>query len=164
MKKLLLTVLAFFMMTAVCLAVNQTRIEKLIETVKNHPDAVQMGPDWWRIVDKENISGTEYDWRFDMRRIDVGSSGISIGHRLEQNSGNSPDSNWVIEYKFMDKFADGSLEYYVKQRFISINDRGTWLRQVPSWPDGFKYDDLLTGDEAFDLYLEELNWWENKLK
>ena len=165
MRKLLLAVLAFFMMTSVCLSAGQTRIEKLVETVINHPDAVQMGENWWRIVDKENLSGTEYDWRFDMRRIDVGrGSGLSVGHRLEQNSGNTPDSNWVIEYKFVDKFADGTLEYYVKDRFISINQFGVWLRISPSWPDGFKYDDALTEEEAFDLYIEELEWWENKLK
>jgi len=165
MRKLLLAVLAFFMMTSVCLATDQSRIEKLIDKVINHPAAVRMGPDWWRLVDKENISNTVYDWRFDLRRIDVSSHDISISIRMEQNSGNLPNSNWVVEFSAIDKLGDGILDYYIQHRFITIEQNGLWLRISPDWPDDFKYDnDRLTEEEAHSLYIKELDWWENKLK
>ena len=145
-------------------AAEQTRIKKLINTVINHPDAVQMGPDWWRIADKKNISDTDYDWRFDLRRIDVGKNDISVGHRMEQNSGNTPNSNWVVEFSAVDRYADGTLDYYIKHRFISIEHGRIWTRISPTWPDGFKYPDELTEEEALNLYVKELDWWENKLK
>lgn len=159
MKKLLLIILSLFVMVWTANAGEFT----LQERVMNHPDAIQMGENWYRVVIKENLSNTEFDWRFDLRMIDIMAANITIGHRFEQNSGNIPESNWVIEYVFIDKLADGSLDYYEKDRFISIRDGVVWLRQYPTWPDLFRYPDLLTEKEALELYKKELEWWDNNL-
>ena len=172
MRKILLIVLAFVMMVGVSLANQEQETQDildkviqppLIDRVMSHPDAVQMGENWYRVVIKENLSNTEFDWRFDMRMIDIKAGHITIGHRLEQNSGSVPDSNWVIEYTFIDLFEDGTLDYFDKSRFISINDDGLWTKTSPFWADKFRYPDLLTEEEALELYKKELEWWDNKL-
>ena len=147
--------LSFFM------AVSQASELSLIDKVKNHPDTVQMGDDWYQVVIKENISKTEYDWRFDLRRIDVYNGHISIGHRFEQNSGNIPNSNWVVTYSFKDNLGDGTLDNFNQDRFISIEQNGSWLRISPFWPDEFRYP-LLTKKEAIEQYKKELEYW-NKI-
>jgi len=134
----------------------------LTERVKNHPDAVKMGPDWYRITIKENLSDTEYDWRFDRRMIETSEGHVYIGHRMEQNSGSTPDSNWVIEYSFRDMFGDGTLDDFSQDRFISIKHNNMWLRISPYWPDGFRYPSL-TEKEIENMYKEEMEYWENKL-
>jgi len=163
MRRLLLIVLVFFMMVGVSLAADKVIQQPLQERVMSHPDAIQMGENWYRVVIKDNISDTEFDWRFDMRMIDVMAGHITIGHRFEQNSGNMPTSNWVIEYTFIDKLGDGSLNYFSKDRFISVKQGEGWYRITPSWPDKFRYPDTPSEEEALELYREELEWWDNKL-
>lgn len=167
MKRLLLVILSFLIMTGAVLGAQNVSDEviavPLSERIKNHPDAVQMAENWYRIVIKENISNTEFDWRFDLRMIDVMAGNISIGHRFEQNSGNIPNSNWVIDYVFIDDFGDGTLDYFDKDRFITVQQGDAWLRIRPSWPDKFRYPDLISKDEALKMYKKELEYWENKL-
>jgi len=160
MKKLLLIILSFFMMVWTASAGEFT----LQERVMNHPDAIEMIEGWYRVVIKENLSDTEFDWRFDVRSIDVQDGHVYFGHRLEQNSSNIPNSNWVIEYSFSDLFEDGILDTYDKSRFISVDmGDGAWYRISPTWPDEFRYPDLLSEDEAEELFKEELEWWNNNL-
>lgn len=164
MKKILLIILSFLVMIWPASAEDTIIKVPLSERIKSYPDVVQMGENWFRIVIKENLSNTEFDWRFDLRMIDVRANGtISIGHRLEQDSGNMPNSKWVIKYDFIDKFGDGTLDYFDKERFISIQQGEAWFRSSPTWPDKFKYPDLLSKDEALELYKKELEYWENKL-
>lgn len=160
MKKLLLIILSIFIMVWTASAGEFILQERVI----NHPDATQIGEGWYRVVIKENLSETEYDWRFDMRVIETDGYSINIVHREEQNSGQHPDSNWVIEYAFVDKFSDGTLDYYDKERFMSVQGKsGGWFRISVTWPDLFRYPDLLTEEEALELYKKELEWWDNKL-
>jgi len=142
---------------------DEVRQLTLQERVINHPGAVQMGDNWFRIVIKQNLSNTNYDWRFDVRVIEVYKNGLTIVHRKEQNSGSHPDSNWVIEYTFVDKLPDGKLDYFDKDRFISVKEGEGWFRISTSWPDEFRYPDLLSEEEAQELYKKELEWWDNKL-
>jgi hypothetical protein len=157
MRKLLFVVLLFFIFTSLAFG------GSLGEIIKNHPDAVQMGPNWWRITIKENISDTAFDWRFDRRRIEVQRGTIGIGHRLEQNSGSMPNSNWVVEYLFIDNFGDGNLNWFDVQRYITIEQDESWFKVFPRWPDEFRYP-YPTEKEQSELYKEELEYWENKLQ
>ena len=159
MKKLLLIILSFLMMMWTASALGFT----LQERVMNHPDAVHMGENWYRIVIKENLSNTEFDWRFDVRVIEVYGNGLNIVHRKEQNSGSHPESNWVIEYLFVDTFMDGTLDYFDKDRFVSVKSGEGWFRVGPAWPDEFIYPDLLSEEETLEMYKKELEWWDNKL-
>lgn len=162
MKRLLLIVLSFFIMVWAAGATDEVIQQPLADKIMSHPDAVEMEPEWFRIVIKDNISKTAFDWRFDVRMIDIKYGNIVfIGHRFEQNSGNIPDSNWVIEYSFL--VNNGTLEYFDKSRFVSIKDGEGWFRVGPSWPDEFRYPDLLSEDEAEELFKKELEWWENRL-
>jgi len=170
MKKLLLIILSFFIMAGTALADGETQdvLDEVIaiplsERIKNHPDAVKMGPNWWRITVKENISDTAFDWRFDRRKIEVQRGTIGIGHRLEQNSGSTPNSNWVVEYSFVDNFDDGVLNYFNMQRYITIEQGDIWLRTIVRWPDEFRYP-YPTEKEQNELYKKELEYWENKLQ
>ena len=163
MKKLLLIILSFFVMAWTVSAGDEVRQLTLQEKIMNHPDVVQMGDNWFRIVIKENLSGTEYDWRFNTRVIETHREGLNIVRREEQNSGNHPDSNWVIEYTFVDKHADGTLDYFDKDRFISVKEGEGWFRISTFWPDNFIYPDLLSEEEALEMYKKELEWWDNKL-
>ena len=163
--------LSFFMMTAVALAGQDTnvlelRIRTLMHKVRTSPKATLMGADWYRIVEKENLSKhAVFDYRFDMRMIDVQGTSLGIGHREEQNSSSTPNSNWVIEYNFIDRLGDGILDYYDKDRFISIElSKGTWYRTIPYWPDRHIYGDALTEEQALKLFKQELTYWENILK
>ena len=169
MKRLLLVILSFFILMGAASADRATQDildeviqQPLVDKIMSHPDVVEMEPEWFRIVIKDNISETAFDWRFDVRMIDIKYDNIVfIGHRLEQNSGNIPDSNWVIEYSFL--VNHGTLEYFDKSRFVSIKDGEGWFRVGPSWPDEHRYGDLLSDEEALELYKKELEWWENKL-
>lgn len=166
MKKLLLIVVSLIVLSMAvwtASASDEARQLTLQERIMSHPDAVQMGDGWFRIVIKENLSNTEYDWRFDVRVIEVYRIGLNIIHREEQNSGNHPDSNWVIEYTFIDKLIDGTLEYFDKDRFVSVKNGEGWFRIPPTWPDKFIYPDLFSEEEALELYKKELEWWDNKL-
>jgi hypothetical protein len=69
----------------------------------------------------------------------------------------------VIEHIYIDTFGDNVLDQYDKERFISINDDGGWYRVSVTWPDLFRYPDILTEEEAIELYKKELEWWDNKL-
>lgn len=135
----------------------------IIDKIINSQSAVDMGG-WYRIVIKENLSKTEFDWRFDVRVIETNGADVVIVRREEQNSGQHPDSNWVIEYLFIDRLGDNDLDHYDKERFISVkDDAGAWYKISVTWPDNFRYPDLLTGEEAIELYKKELKWWDNNL-
>jgi len=163
MKKLLLIVLAFFMMVGVALTDQETQ-HTIIDKIINNQNAIEIGGGWYRVVIKENLSETEFDWQFDVRVIETNGIDIIIVHREEQNSGQIPDSNWVISHSYIDRFNDGVLEYHDKERFISVQGPGGgWYRISVTWPDFFRYPDLLTEEEALELYKKELEWWHNKL-
>ena len=134
------------------------------DRIINSQDAIDIGAGCTRIVIKDNLSNTEFDWRFDIRVIETNGRDIVIVHREEQNAGQHPDSNWVIEYIYIDALGDYTLDRYSKDRFISIkDDGGAWYRVSVTWPDNFRYPDLLTEEAAAELYKEELEWWNNKL-
>jgi hypothetical protein len=167
MKRLIAAVmlLLFVLISYAWIHTSEAIIEpSLVEKIINHPDAIEMAPGWFRIYVKENLSNTEYDWRFDMRMIETYGGHIVIGHRKEQNSGNMPESNWVIEYTFIDFNGDGTLDRYLIERFISIKDNDAWFKQNPKWPDGFNYpQDNVDEEEANKLFQKELEYWKSKL-
>jgi len=166
MKRLLFlfaVLMIFVMADNRCMAADGIIAVPLSERIKNHPDAVEIQEGWWRITVKENISDTKFDWRFDRRKIEVAAGHIAFGHRLEQNSGSTPNANWVVEYTFVDRFGDGTLDYFDKVRFITIEQGDVWLRTTVRWPDNFRYP-YPTKEEQSELYKEELEYWENKLK
>jgi hypothetical protein len=171
MSKILLIVLALFMTVGVSLATidqplrqDEVTQHPIIDKIINSRFAVAIGGGWYRAVRKENLSGTEFDWRFDIRVIETNGRDLIIVHRQEQNSGQHPDSNWVIEYSYMGNLADNTLNQYDKERFISVQGSdGGWFRVSVTWPDNFRYPDLLTEEEAAELYKKELEWWNNKL-
>lgn len=165
MKWLLLTVtiLSFFLLTGTIQSEDTVISQPLTERIMNHPDAVQMTEGWFRIVIKENISDTAYDWRFDSRMIETYNGHINIGHREEQDSGHIPESIWVIEYTFVDKFTDGTLDYFDKERFLSVKaGKDSWSKITISWPDRFHYP-YPNEQEQIELYKKELEYWNNKL-
>lgn len=164
MKKLLLILLSFFLMTWAAVADDEVTQHPIIDKVLNSQSAVEIGGGWVRIIIKENLSKTEFDWRFDIRVIETNGRDLLIIHREEQNSGQHPDSNWVIEHSYMDVLTDSILDQYDKERFISVQGSGGgWFRVSVTWPDNFRYPDLLTEEEAAELYKKELEWWNNKL-
>jgi len=135
----------------------------IIDKIINNQNTIEMGAGWYRVVIKENLSETEFDWRFDVRVIETNGRDLVIVHREEQNSGQHPDSNWVIEHIYVDGFGDNVLDQYSKDRFISIKAGGGWYRVSVTWPDNFRYPDLLAEEEGAELYKKELEWWDNKL-
>ena len=155
----------------VCLAFGATAIaaDEVIQLtiqdkIISSESAIEIGGGWYRVVIKENLSETEFDWRFDIRVIETNGLDIVIVHRQEQNSGQHPDSNWVIEHSYIDRLGDNILDYFDKERFISVQGNGGgWYRISVTWPDNFRYSDLLTEEEALELYKKELEWWNNKL-
>ena len=181
MKKLLLIILSFFILITVASAsldhdgnlVMQDEVIQvpLAHRVRSHPDAINMGEGWYRVEIKENLSGTAFDWRFDVRRIDSHRGAVYITHRMEQISVNAPRSSWVIIHRFVDKGGNGTLNNFEQGRFISIKDRSTkdspaeedlWLIVMPMWPDKFRYPKL-EQSEILELYKKEMEYWENKL-
>ena len=165
MKKLLFFLFAVLMIFVMadnrCMAAEQSLNEKIID----HPDAELIGDDWYRIVIKDNLSNTKFDWRFNLRKIESYRDGIVIGLRKEQNSGSTPNSNFVIAYTFLDVNSDGKLDDWHAERFISIEqEEGIWLRTTPSWPDRFMYKDRLSREEADIIFQKELTFWKYKLK
>jgi len=171
MRKILLIVLALFMMVGVAMSGQETQdiLDEVIQLsiqdkIINNQAAVAIGGRQYRVVIKENLSKTEFDWRFDVRVIETNGRDLVIVHRKEQNSGQHPDSNWVIEHIYIDTFGDNVLDQYDKERFISVkDDAGAWYKVSVTWPDNFRYPDLLTEEAAAELYKKELEWWNNKL-
>jgi hypothetical protein len=155
---LTLIVLIFPLGKALCL--DPITPDKII----NDPAVENMGNNWYRIVIKENLSNTKYDWRFDLRKIETQNGHVVISHRMEQNSGCHPSSNWVIEYIFIDYNSDGILDRFMIDRFISVSDGDGWYKIHPRWPDNFNYpQDLLSDEKQKELFEKELEYWNYKL-
>ena len=49
------------------------------------------------------------------------------------------------------------------QKFVSVKVGDGWFRISTYWPDNFIYPDLLSEEEALEMYKKELEWWYNKL-
>lgn len=164
MKRFLIALLAVVLLAAPASAVDLAELKKMI---MNHPDAQTTMYGAKRVVVEENISGTEFKWRYDLRMIETEGDNIAIGHREIQDSGMVPASEWVIEYLFFDKWADGTLDSFDKDRFISVScGEDSWRIIRINWPDNFNYpDDIRISEEKQkELYEDELKYWKNKLQ
>lgn len=163
MKKLIVVLITSLLLISSSWALTPNKLST-VDKIKDYPGSVEIIPGWFRVVIKENISETAYDWRFDLRKIETADGHIVIGHRMEQISGTHPTSSWVIEYTYVDYDADGVLDNWLVDRFISIKDGEGWFKTTPYWPDKFNYPiDNIDYDEANKLFQKELKYWKNKL-
>ena len=142
--------------------------QDLVDSIMNHPDVQRTGSGGYRVVVEENISGTKYKWRYDLRMIETDGEHLAIAHREIQDSGNVPDSEWTIEYIFVDRWMDGTLDHFDKDRFLSVSCNGgnSWSIVRPFWSDNFNYpeDKTISEEKQKELYEDELKYWKNKLQ
>ena len=171
MNKLLLTILSFFIMMGTAYAID---FESLKEKIMAHPDVLigihgTTGVKLYTLRMKEDISGHEFDWRWDIHTIHVSEMGVSVAVHRYQDSGNVPDSAWVVVDKINDLYADGVMDFFYRDRYLSVicSDSSTGYCQLrPFWPDGrLKYpEDDVNKEKQKEIYEHELMYWQNTLQ
>jgi hypothetical protein len=148
----------------------QADLLTLREKVLNHPD-VYKDVGWCRLVIKENISGTEYDWRWDICMIEFwwteNNINMTIAKRQYQSTGNHPTSATFIESMYTDYGLDGNLDRFLRDRHLSVKDTklgSDFIVSLP-WADGFNFpNDRLPITEQKKEFEKEIDYWMYKLQ
>ena len=121
---------------------------------------------------KENISGTPFDYTWDIHRIRIWLSQDNVPRIIEfeykkyQNSVNSgstwKDATGCEQFLFFDENMDGILDRFIKDYYLVVDGCIVSLSMI--WPKGLVSPDYFnpSDKQKNKLYRDEISYWLNK--